>query len=60
VQASYLRLWALSLAHAQLSEVLWEMIMVPAFELHSGIFLFCAFAVWAVLTICVREGDFGI
>ncbi|WVO15822.1 hypothetical protein L204_103484 [Cryptococcus depauperatus] len=62
--ASYLRLWALSLAHAQLSEVLWSMTLDLAFEYEGGIitrsvFLFVMFAVWFGGTIgilCVMEG----
>ena len=60
--ASYLRLWALSLAHAQLSEVLWSMIMRIGLTSRGwigGVVLWAIFAAWAVLTIsilCLMEG----
>ncbi|XP_072931104.1 V-type proton ATPase 116 kDa subunit a 1-like [Epargyreus clarus] len=55
--ASYLRLWALSLAHEQLSEMLWVMILAKlALREHnlSGVVkLVMIFAVWAVFTLSI-------
>lgn len=55
--ASYLRLWALSLAHAELSKVFWEKLVVEqGLEGGSGFGAAIAFAVWAGVTCMVLLG----
>ncbi|XP_034233898.1 V-type proton ATPase 116 kDa subunit a [Thrips palmi] len=61
--ASYLRLWALSLAHAQLSDVLWSMIfrkgIMAGQELEGtsmilgGLFIYLSFGVWSFFTVAI-------
>ena len=54
--ASYLRLWALSLAHQQLSVVLWNMTLQNALSMTGAlgtIAIVIAFFMWFFLTIAV-------
>lgn len=54
--ASYLRLWALSLAHSQLSDVLWAMVFRHGIRAASPLGPVCTtmcFALWAVFTAVI-------
>uniref|UniRef100_A0A1B0FN59 V-type proton ATPase subunit a n=1 Tax=Glossina morsitans morsitans TaxID=37546 RepID=A0A1B0FN59_GLOMM len=55
--ASYLRLWALSLAHDQLSSVLWNMVLKIGLAGGRGyldsIVIYGLFAFWAILTLAI-------
>ena len=51
--ASYLRLWALSLAHTELATVFWEKAMVAAIDLNNPVLIFFGYAVFAAVTFGV-------
>lgn len=62
--ASYLRLWALSLAHAQLSEVMWDMTLNKVLRSTltgwvGALAVIATFGLWFQLSVgilCVMEG----
>merc|ERR1711871_1066739 len=51
--ASYLRLWALSLAHAELALVFWEKTMLMTIGMNNGVVIFAGFAIFAAVTLGV-------
>ncbi|KAI8430749.1 hypothetical protein MSG28_000920 [Choristoneura fumiferana] len=55
--ASYLRLWALSLAHAQLSEMLWMMVFskmaLQDASMAGGPKIVVVFAIWAMFSLSI-------
>ncbi|EAX97446.1 V-type ATPase 116kDa subunit family protein [Trichomonas vaginalis G3] len=54
--ASYLRLWALSLAHSQLSHVLYEQIFILTLKQYNPALFFCGWAAFAVGTVVILLG----
>merc|ERR1712187_1108618 len=57
--ASYLRIWALSLAHQQLSVVFFGNTLQMGLEMPfpaNGIILYCMFTAWFVVTLAVLLG----
>jgi V-type H+-transporting ATPase subunit a len=51
--ASYLRLWALSLAHSELSAVFFDKVAVLALNEDNAFAIFVGFGAWAGLTVAV-------
>jgi len=63
--ASYLRLWALSLAHSELSEVLWKMIMhigltILPNSLIGSMITYSIFGIFVALTVGILLGMEGL
>jgi V-type H+-transporting ATPase subunit a len=54
--ASYLRLWALSLAHSQLSKVLYEQLLIRTIDTGNPVAIFCGFVAWVAGTITILLG----
>eukprot|EP01106_Pelomyxa_sp_JSP_P000420 TRINITY_DN1059_c0_g1_i8.p1 TRINITY_DN1059_c0_g1~~TRINITY_DN1059_c0_g1_i8.p1 ORF type:complete len:123 (+),score=33.11 TRINITY_DN1059_c0_g1_i8:195-563(+) len=51
--ASYLRLWALSLAHAELSLVFYEQVLLTAIKKKNFLVIFGGFGLWGGATLGV-------
>ncbi|KAL0248155.1 hypothetical protein GEMRC1_003391 [Eukaryota sp. GEM-RC1] len=51
--ASYLRLWALSLSHAALSDVFWDMLLVTGVKTKNPLMISVTFLAWTFATVGV-------